>query len=163
MGMRNLVITLLTSAALMGAAEAAQVNFQGDLVITGKAGTCPGDPTGGHFFARYRPNIAGNPDNVGTKLTLFSPGFGLGFRLNTGNFNVGPSSAFKAVSDWVSLGGNFGAFGPVPRIRYLSHAATPAGPVTANTQFINIVGQIQNFDEAAGCTITFRLPLTARP
>jgi hypothetical protein len=150
--------------ALVGSANAAQVNFQGEFIITAKSATgCPSDPVGEHFVARFRPQIAGNPDNQGTNLTIFGQRYAQGYRVNTGGFPVGGTAAFRAVDQSMSLGGGFGPFQPTPAIRFLSQAATPAGAVTANTQFINIVGQLRNYDGMAGCTITFRMPLTLRP
>jgi hypothetical protein len=148
--MRGLLFALMASAALVGQADAAKIQWQGPFIITGKIGACDYDPTGEDFSVRFMPEIAGSENGPGGRFSLVGGHhYGYAFKLPSGNFDA----QFRAVE---SVGWGAG-FGPTDtRVRFISVA--PA--ITANAPFLLITGQIRNFDGMAGCTVSFRMNVT---
>jgi len=139
-------------------AQAEPVSHTGVFQITGSSGNCNDyDPKGDEMNARYRPFIPGSNENTGTRLGLFSTRGAAGYRLDAGQPEIGENSKFKEFSGTVSLGGGFGPFDPVPRVRYISQKPEDVG---AKTQFILITGEIDNYDYMRGCIAKFRLAVT---
>jgi hypothetical protein len=142
-------------------ANAAQVRFVGGAVFLSATGTCADDnPTGNRTVARFRPEVPGSENGSGARVGLFRQDGAQGWRLNTGNFNVGSSSVFK-VTEYSDVSDGPGTQeSPVPRMRFLSQS--PA-TINATTQVVTIVAEAQNFSYQAGCTARFRMVLQRRP
>lgn len=143
---------VLVLVALFPQGATAQVRFEGFATITGFAGTCADyDPTGDEFVVRYRPGgLTGNPANSG--LSFFSP---------TGAYNYMPNGGFSGNFKPVTENEIFDYHGTQPDSQVRFTSQTPAN-VNATTSFINVSGQIENFDFMAGCRVRFIMSVAKR-
>ena len=100
-----------------------------------------------------------NPNREDHILTIFKQNNAQGYRLQTGYF----TTAWKSVEN-IYVGGGWGSDDSVVNVylRLVSQVQDPAGGINANTQFINAVAQILNYDYMPGCQVTFRLSLQKR-
>jgi hypothetical protein len=152
--MKRLAATLVLALGGLAATEAAaqSVRFEGFAIITGFTGTCADfNPTGEEFGVRYRPGgVTGNPANSG--LSFFAP---------TGAYNYEPDGVFTTSFKAVEENGIFDYHGSQPdnRVRFISQK--PA-TITPTTPFINVTGQIDNFDFMTGCRVRFIMSVTKR-
>ena len=161
--MKSLFALVCFSALLASShGNAQEVRFIGSFVFISATGACPDyNPTGDRGFARYRPQVAGSSNGDDARIGLFFQDGAMGWRMNVGNPNVGPTSAFKAAE----FGNVFDGPGtqdgtPVPLLRFISQS--PA-TVATGTQTVIIVAEANNFDHQAGCKPRFRMVLQRRP
>jgi hypothetical protein len=159
--LRHLAV-LLFGGLLALPASAANYDFDGLFRVTASSGTCTNyDPVGDHLFARLRYRIPQEVDNWDTILTLFGDGYGRGYAIDVGY----PSTSWKSVENIYIGGGGWGPDDSVATVylKQLSLTVVPAGSINANTKFIDIVGQIYNYDFMPGCVVTFSASLQKRP
>jgi hypothetical protein len=146
----GLLISGLLLAVAATNAEAARLRYWGGMVITAQAGTCPnGDEVGTKFATRFTTENT----SLASTLSLFRGENAYNFRVN-GRF----TSAFKTAES-VAIHDFGGDPGNVVKVRFTSQSPVT---VAATTNFINVTGQINGWDEGPACTVTFRMSLTKR-
>jgi hypothetical protein len=134
--------------------EAQVVRWHGHFTIVSKSGTCPiYDPVGDHGFVRFRPQLAGTDNGPGTRLAVYRDRNLTAFRLASGLF----SENLKVVEETYAADAAYVDNANPVRVRFLSQ--TPR-KINANTPFINVVGQIDNYDLMSECRVTFHMALT---
>ena len=166
--MRMMFTALALGALVACPANAAQIRFQGGWFVTGVNGTASGqcddyDPTGDRGVARFREPVAGTDNGSQSFLTLYSVSNLKGYR-KEGKF----STDYKPV-ETIYTGDNWGeddsggeAQPPQLRIKSLDRRPT-ATKTTAETEFIDLVVQIKNYDFMVGCVVTVKAALIQRP
>jgi hypothetical protein len=161
------LFALVCFAALLASSQgnAQEVRFIGSFVFVSSTGSCPDwNPTGDRGFARYRPEVAGSSNGDDARIGLFYQDGAQGWRMVSGNPNVGTSSTFKNA-DYGNLfdGPHLQRFSdgpPVPQVRFISQS--PA-TVVLGTQTVIILAEVNNFDSQAGCKLRFKMVLQRRP
>ena len=130
----------------------AETEFRGGLCFESVNAACTavGWNAGSCFNVRYAPRNVGT-NGADTELSLFSGSFSVGFRLALGNPVVATPYTVDAFK--VARGGHSHPLG----FRLTSHV--PAAPTTA-TPNITMAGFFTNWDEATGCTVSFRAAVT---
>jgi hypothetical protein len=129
-------------------AKAELIEFRGGFCIAAMTQACEaeGHAVGKCYALRYTPrNLADN--GPATKFSIFDAWYGQNFTRESGSL-IG--SKFKAVRG--TLIGRSGFQFESARMRITEHS--PANP-TLDTQFVSMVGNIRNFDDASGCDIEF--------
>ena len=153
--MKWMLRTAMAASLMATGANAANVEFRGGLCLTAANAACnaAGWDSGECFQMRFAPpNIADNGPQ--TKLSIFGGTFSLGFELQSGSL-IGTTFKQVDVTKVARGGGTFQS-----QMRFTSQS--PAAP-TATTNFINMIGNIGNWDDVTGCTVGFRAAVTRRP
>jgi hypothetical protein len=151
----RLKLGLAIIACLLASPVFAAAIWQGRVTITGQAGACPNyNPVGNHYVARFQPrNLSDNGTN--SRFAWFSDDYAQSFQLDNASFDT----TWRAVQ-FTSIWTDAGSPPFTTSVRFLSQA--PA-TILVNTNFINVVGQIANYDFQQGCIVTFLLSLTRSP
>lgn len=146
-----LILACLAGSASLAHAE---IEFEGSLCLTSVSPACqPAWSKGACFAARYAPRLIGS-NGADTELSMFDRTFAIGFKLASGN----PVAAtnYSVAMYKVARGGYRHGVG----FRFMSQV--PATPL-ANTPSITFTGVFTNWDELAGCSVTFRGATTLKP
>lgn len=146
--MRKIFCAVLLSSACAVVptfAAAAEVQFVGRLIVTGKAGTCPNDPTGQRLTARWRPAGLGDNGNT-TNFAFFRQTQAVGYRM-TGAFDA----TLRPVESMVIAGG----FGPLDFDTRISFSTVAPSPLSETAQTVNVTGRIRGFDFMPACVAVF--------
>lgn len=153
--MRTFPIAAATALAALlipaGEAAAAKVRWVGLFYVDAVSAKCPSDYVGKTWQAKFRPSGLGD-NGPTTAISLFHPNGALNWR---GKGRIG--AAWKKVASY-SIYDTENDIGPV-RMRFTEQSPST---LKASTRFITIRGQVEDFDEYAGCTVTFSMPLTKR-
>lgn len=148
--MRNLTFAILFAAAVVAQAPSAKaqiIEFAGSFVLAKLNQTCidAGWTLGDRAMARFTPPKIGD-NGSSTRLSYFFTNFAENYTLPKGSL----SSKFKKVNG-VGIGRGPFSFNSKMRVTRLS----PKN-IKASTTFIEMAGNIQDFDGIAGCNISFR-------
>lgn len=145
---------VLCGAAMLAAAGsseslAAQSRWMGDLVVTGKSGSCPDfDPTGDRYTVRFQPGGVGTNGAV-TFLNLHGRNWVMGYKKATGKF----TTVFQPVQTTM-IGASIGT-----ATSYIRFATQAPAAITAATRFITVTGQIRGYDYMPACVVAFSMVL----
>ena len=149
---------MVRSAILVGVAAgiggisapvAVAQSWQGIGIVTAASG-CDAFGVGGTIRARYKAPLGTATGDY--RYSSFEPRYTQSFVWRLGG-------APFAFADAVEVSAGFSLFETTARVRQVSRS--PA-QLTATTPFINLVLQIQNFDQQPGCNVTFNNTLTLR-
>jgi hypothetical protein len=149
--MKRIVASAVVLLSMIGSANAAEVIWRGSFLITGKSGTCNYDPINDTYNVRFLPRNVGT-NGTAARFSLFAPFYAQAFRLPGSNFNATPKTV-EYSSIWASVGSP-----PFP-VTVAFTTQSPANPLQATDEFVNIRGAITNYDFMEGCNITFRMSL----
>ncbi len=153
--MKRMLGATVALGLMAAGANAATIEFDGGLCLTAANAACnaAGWSAGGCFSTRFSaPNIGTNGPQ--TQLSIFSGTFSLGFVLQSGTL-IGTTFKQVDVTKVARAGGTFQS-----QMRFTTQS--PAAP-KATTNFINMVGDVNNWDDVAGCTVSFRAAAPRRP
>lgn len=151
--MKRSLLAVLLVATVASPAEAVPVRWQGDFTVTAQTGTCEPENIGTGGRARFRPGIGGE-NGADTSLSVFDQRQTVNYRLVGGLFN----STFQAVE--TRYIGDTAL--PVDRSLRIKIVSQKPEVIDANVDFIDIIGQVRNYDFQTGCTVTFRMTLFRR-
>ncbi len=151
---RVIFATVTATTVFMSALPVASTEFRGAFCISTANAACKaqGWDKGWCPFFRYSPPNVGN--GVRTEISIFDDGFSTGYVLNNGSL-VG--TAYKPVTAIKVARGGY-TYSSTMRIT----SQVPRTPL-ATTPFINLSGNISNWDEIAGCVVGFRATATPVP
>ena len=152
--MKHLVGTVLAIALSATAASAAHIEFSGSFCLTAANTTCTTNNwnVGQCFATRFvAPNIG---DTASTKLSIFSRTYATDFTLASGSL-IGTTFQPVTVTKIASGGFQYNA-----AMRLTSQS--PASP-TSTTPFITQTGNVDGWDNIAGCTVQFKAAHTRCP
>jgi hypothetical protein len=147
--------SFLAAAAILAglaAPAAAGTEFVGEAIFTSGTAACNWDPRGDYVFARLRPMMAGNGDRAE---------FSIIARDNARSY-VLPRRNFDATLRWVQQMEIHSGFYPGDFGTRVAFTAQSPATITATTNFVLVVGKIENFDQVEGCVATFNMVLTRR-
>lgn len=155
--MTKLISSLFVLLALAIPAHAQdQVRFVGNWHIVSKTnnGACNlYDPVGERATARFRLVIAGTSNGTQANLSIAYSDGARNFRAN-GNF----TTAFKTTVG-TNIFDSAGTVTPAQLVRFVTQV--PA-TITSSTRFINITGEVNNYDFMPNCRIQFGLTVQRR-
>ena len=147
--MNRLLLAAILSTAMFTTAQAAvAVTWLGHFSITSNSASCVGNYVGQRGLVQFTPELAGTTNGPGTKITFIQDIRAAAFRLNAGLFDT----TLKTV-DSIYIDRDFGPKDATPvQIRFLQQDPVI---IQTNSGFIEIKGDIRNYDGVAGCTIKF--------
>lgn len=133
----------------IGASSAsAKTNWQGEMMITAVNAACSGGAAavGDHALTTMLPNtVAGNGAD---SYIAFHINRRLAYTLKVTNGPLAAGKAYDATG--ISSGANIFTFSG----RISKFTMSPSA-LTATTRFVTVSGQITNWNNVTGCTITF--------
>lgn len=151
--MKRLAIVAACLMASAGYAHA-DIEFEGALCITAVTSACQPDwGPGGCFTVRYAPRAIGT-NGADTELSLFDRSFAVGLKLASGNPVAATPYSVRFAK--VARGGYTYTGG----FRFTGQS--PATPL-ATSPTVSFTGAFSNWDEIAGCTVSFRGSTARRP
>lgn len=150
---RILAITAGMLALSAVPAAAANVEWRGAAVLTAVTGCGTDYAVGNSIPIRYRPSGLGT-NGTGSKFAFHQTFYAQAFMV---------SGRFPATLTTVNAGGTgagWGAFAVAAKFKMTS--ITPSA-YTATTPSLAFVGEIQNFEDVAGCNVSFRASAALKP
>lgn len=150
---KSLAAALLLATVSAAPALAQTVEWRGVAVLTAVTGCGTDYQVTNAIPFRYRPSGIGS-NGTKSKFAVHQTFFAQSFVVN-GRF---PTTLTTVSSG--ALGAGWGAFTTAAKFRMTS--ITPAN-YTATTPSLAFVGEIQNFEDTAGCNVKFRASAALRP
>ncbi len=148
---------LIAAAALPGAARAQTVEWRGFAYLHSFTAPCEANGWSGtpQMGVRFRPSGLGtNGDS--SRLAFFDRFYAMGFYLDDSRFD----RTWRTV-DGGSIGSSVWNWQGTPQIRVTTQTPNNTN-LRATTPTVRLVGQVRNFEEIAGCTVSFDATLLLR-
>lgn len=154
---------VLLSTTLTGAAQAQRIEWRGGAQFYNFSAACAENGWSGTFLfnTRFRPSGLGD-NGLNTSISFFGTYYAFAFVALNARFGT----------SWLTLAPPTGAAGalgtlpyqwnlPAPEIR-LSFQSPSNAALTATSPTHRMIGQIRNFDNTEGCTVSFETNLMLR-
>lgn len=152
--MKRLAVVGITLGLIATNAIAATVEFRGGMCIVSTSSLCAADGwnIGDCLLLRYSPPNLGT-NGPTTEFSLLGQSSADNYSLASGSL-VGTTLKAVAGKHVGRAGSSFNS-----TMRITSQSPVP----TATSRFVNLQGNITNFNDTTGCTVGFRASATRRP